>query len=190
MRYSTIVTSLFLIAVLTVGVLFGTGVFNVKKIQKYFSGKDIAQNQTASFQNVTVAPEQKAYQAALARALEWNADAALAFIDSGVKEKSETSSPVWKFTFAPKNNDAREGFVVVVEGEKVIRVEEVEHSGSGVELPDDIISQEEAIARVKKMAGYENEPILGVEAVYGAGNKVWYWGVKTGKGTVSVEAKK
>lgn len=190
MRYPIVITSFFIIIILIIGALFATGVFNAKKIQQYFSGKDVIENQSASSQGVVITPEQKAYQVALARAREWNADAALAFIDSSAKDKIETSSPVWEFTFAPKNNDTQKGFVVVIEGEKIIRVEEIQHSGSGADLPDNIISQEEAIARVKQMAGYENEPVLGVEAVYGAGNKVWYWGVKTGKGTASVEAKK
>jgi len=60
----------------------------------------------------------------------------------------------------------------------------------GANLPEDVLPPGDAIARVRKIPGYENETIFSAEAVYGSGGEIWYWGVKTSKGVVTVKAQK
>lgn len=180
----------FIVVILAIGVLFGAGFLNAPKMTSLFK-KDRAVydsyeltvdkgNNMISFRD--------AYDIALRKAQEWQPDAMLSFIDT-VSLDNNGNPKIWKLTFVSKNVFEK-GFVVEVRNGAVTNSKEIEYNGTGAQLPESIISQQEAIEGVKKIFGYENAEISGVEAVYGKGTGTWYWGVKTSKGTVTVEAKK
>lgn len=130
-----------------------------------------------------VLEERAAYEIALLRARKWNENAVLAHIASAVDPEES------RYTFISESAHGR-GFVVAVQGNKIITADETEYAGtSGAPFPSSAISQEKAAERVRNMPGYEDAEILGVEAVYGKIGEVWYFGVQTDKGTVSVEAR-
>jgi hypothetical protein len=86
-------------------------------------------------------------------------------------------------------NVKNKGFEVKISEKQIVSAMEIDYSGKGQEFPDSTkISQEQAVAIVKNMPGYKDAEILGVDAVFGKGTGRWYWGVRTSKGTVSVEA--
>jgi uncharacterized protein YxeA len=141
------------------------------------------QELTVQKENKSVFKSEGPYELARKEAVKWQVDAEVAFMEGG-KELSDE----WRFIFASKQVKGK-GFEVRVSGQDVL-TKEIDYSGSGEVLPEDIISQDEAVRRVKEMPAYKDAEIIGVEAVYGKGDKVWYWGVRTNKGTVSVEAGK
>ena len=57
-------------------------------------------------------------------------------------------------------------------------------------IPQNIISPEEAVVKALRVEGYETERVLVFEAVRGEEDDMWYWGVKTPRGTVTVKAGK
>jgi len=71
-----------------------------------------------------------------------------------------------------------------------IKVTMPEEWQGGANLPQGIISLEDAIAAAQRIEGYDNEPIISVEAAYGANGKIWYWGIKTPKGTITLKAER
>lgn len=189
-RKLLIIIIVFIVAILATGVLFGAGFFNASKITSLFKKDKTVYDsyELTADQGNNAISTRDAYDIALEKAKEWQTDAALSFIDAVLLD-SNGNPKTWKLTFVSKNISGK-GFVVEVENGVITNSKEIEYSGTGSELPTNIISQQEAIEKVKKMSGYEDTEILGVEAVYGKGTEIWYWGVKTSKGTVSVEAKK
>lgn len=121
------------------------------------------------------------YELARKASVVWQADAVVAFMEGG-KDLSEN----WRFIFISELVKGK-GLEVKVAGSEVVS-KEVDYAGTAEKLPEGIISQDEAVRRVKAMPAYKDAEVLGVEAVYGKGDKVWYWGVKTSIGVVSVEA--
>lgn len=186
-RKLLIIIVIFIVILVITGVLIGAGFLNLSKIKKIFTGdkKDIEISQVNS--NINTISNRNAYDIALEKAKQWQSDAALSFIDT-VSLDHNGNPKTWKLTFVSKNMPEK-GFLVELDNGAVINSKEIEYSGIGAELPTNIISQQQAIEKVKKMSGYGDANILGVEAVYGQGTEIWYWGVKTDKGTVSVQAK-
>lgn len=129
-----------------------------------------------------------AYDIALSEAKKWHPDAALASLTSS-EETAVGRADHWKLIFTSQLAK-KKGLLVLVADKMVVSTQEVPYVGFAADFPTDIISEEEAIARVHQMKGYENEKILGIETVYGPAEKAWYWGVRTAKGVVTVEAKK
>lgn len=78
--------------------------------------------------------------------------------------------------------------IVYIDGN--IETEEMVFTGEGATLPVNGKTESEAIAEVRAMPGRENVEILSVEARFDSVNKVWYWGVRTDKGTISVKMEK
>ncbi len=122
-----------------------------------------------------------AYETAIFRARKWSDDA----VPSYFELKNSDAS---RFIFVSEKKNGI-GFAVEVFGDDVTEAEEISYNGLGAIIPETIITSDEAIERVKNTAGYEDALIEDVEAVYGREGKVWYWGVKTDKGTVSVETR-
>ncbi len=132
---------------------------------------------------------QTAVDMALVKAREWQADAVLSYMNSDEVNGSGTAS-TWRLIFISQSIKDK-GYEIKIYNRQVISAEEISYVGNGEEFPaETIITEERAVEMVKKMPGYENAEILGVDAVYGQGTKTWYWGVKTDKGVVSIEAKK
>lgn len=137
-------------------------------------------NQSSLNQERPLEAHISAYAIALARAREWKNDAAPSYF-----ELQDANAA--RFIFV--SGEEGVGFAVEVVSDAVTSAQEISYTGFGAEIPEETITPEEAIKRVQNMAGYESALIEGVEAVYGREGQVWYWGVKTDKGTVSVEAR-
>ncbi|OGM93734.1 hypothetical protein A2524_01365 [Candidatus Wolfebacteria bacterium RIFOXYD12_FULL_48_21] len=128
-----------------------------------------------------------AYDIALLRAREWQPDVLMDRINSGDIGDTDKSK-AWKVVFVSKDVIGK-GFVVEVVDREVTSAMEIPYVGTGADYPVETISQEEAIRRFRQTPWNEQVPILSVEAVYGPAGQVWYWGIKTAKGIVSVQAK-
>jgi hypothetical protein len=126
---------------------------------------------------------------ALAEARKWQADAELSYVLSADASQLKGRSNNWQIIFvSPSIKD--KGCLVKIADAKISETKEISYVGPAAEIPANIISQAEAVAQVKAMPGYANVKILGVDMIYGAAIKTWYWGVKTDKGTVTVIAGK
>jgi hypothetical protein len=125
---------------------------------------------------------------AFASAQIWSSDALLAYMNSGAVEQIGGRAETWEFIFVASSKKGK-GYRVTILGHAITHKEEINYQGQGAPLPPSMLPEEEAIKRVRAMPGFEDVDILGVEAVHGPSGTVWYWGVKTSKGVVSVEAK-
>lgn len=131
-----------------------------------------------------------AYDIALLRAQEWQRDAKLFHINSepgatGVTGRSDD----WDLIYVSEQVKGK-GFHIVISDRAITTAEEIPITAEGGELPENIISSQEAISRMRQIKGYENEQVRSVELVYGPDGEVWYWGIKTARGTVTINAKK
>lgn len=131
-----------------------------------------------------------AFDIALPHARQWQEDAVLSSLGSLEKQMTD-STDRWKLIFTSPHKKGK-GFLIEVNvsDQSISSTQEIPYTGFSAEFPADIISEQEAIQRVHQIKGYEHELILGIEAVYGPAEKAWYWGVRTSKGVVTVEAKK
>jgi len=139
----------------------------------------------------------EAMEAAIARAKEWSKEAKLLkfFSQEGATGNKTGKSELWTFLFTSEEKPGKSLEVEVknsANSPSVQSVKEVQYESSVNAIqeiaPDDIITQEEAVAKVREIPGYENVKILGVEAEYGPLGKIWYWNVKTDKAGVSIHA--
>ncbi|MEK7212797.1 MAG: hypothetical protein AAB686_03920, partial [Patescibacteria group bacterium] len=71
----------------------------------------------------------------------------------------------------------------------VASAQEILYTAAGGDLPDNVISSKEAIAKMRQIPGYENLTVQSVEMIYGPDGSMWYWGIKTDRGTVTIEAR-
>ncbi len=133
--------------------------------------------------------EETAREVAMRAAAAWQADAMLATIQSVDTSDTADRADAWQFTFIASGASGK-GYVVRVADGRVTEAVEIDYVASGSALPSSFLTADEAVAAVRKLPGYEDVDVLGVEAVYGASNAIWYWGVKTSRGTVSIEATK
>jgi hypothetical protein len=142
-----------------------------------------------------VKPEQKitavdAYVLALAKAKEWDSDAQLSKVNSVAGNTSvQGRADSWELLYTAENKKGL-AYRVNITDKSITDSGEVPFYGAGGELPQSLLTSEEAIGRVRQIAGYENELIISVEMIYDAPAKLWFWGVKTGKGVVSIKANK
>ncbi|MEK7657881.1 MAG: hypothetical protein AAB366_01660 [Patescibacteria group bacterium] len=163
------------IAAAVLSVLIFTGVLNPAKIKKLFMIEPDSHLMT----------NRNAYDIALLEAQKWQPDAKLAFMDSGsISERGRSNT--WKAIFISSKVKAK-GFSIEIEDYKIILLAEIIYNGVGADFPTNIISSEDAIKMVRATKGYEDAEIYGAEVIY-MGN-LWYWGVKTSKGVVSVKGK-
>lgn len=168
------------IMIATVAALFAAGVIK-------FPGGGVsppAANESAQHE-VNFVLDRSTYGAALARAQTWHKDAKLARTNF-VSEYADGAQS-WEFVFVSISAKGK-GFRVLVSGATATSAGEIGFTALGGDLPQNIISAVEAVARARSIKGYENVQILGVEMIYGPDGKQWYWGVKTAKGTVTVRA--
>ena len=131
---------------------------------------------------------QDAYFMALQKAKEWQADAVLVYLSSGELSKNNGADS-WNLIFVSPQVKQK-GFAVKIAQKQIISSNEIDYQSQGEIVPLSFaVTPEQAVAKVKAMPDYQGVQILSVDAVYGKGTKTWYWGVKTSKGTVSVEAR-
>lgn len=179
-RYLTIAISVVIVILIVLAIVVAVGVFKLPK-----SGKNVNQELVnAPVVSHYAEPARSTYEIGLQKAREWQHDAVLARI---VSPEGDTSGE-WKAIFISPQVQNK-GYVVAVQANALSSAEEIDFVGTGAELPENIITADQAVQQVKGMKGFEDAEVFGVEAVYGADEKLWYWGVKTDKGTVSVEAK-
>lgn len=167
----------FIGAIAVLSILVGFGVLDLPAFLK--RKIEVADTKPAS---------RTAFDIALAHAKAWQPDALLAFMNSDAAEQGGVMH-AWKIGFVSQSRPDVAYIVHVREG-RIEGTTEVAYRGAGAEFPNDITSEEDAIREMRALAGYEDAPVLGVEAVYGPSGKVWYWGIRTPKGVVSVETRK
>lgn len=164
-------------------ILAGTGLINFYGIKKSFSPKTSEIQKDAD----NFIEGNDANDIALKKAQEWQSDAELSYISSdNLSENSRGDN--WTLIYVSVSKPGL-GYEISVVNRVVVSWKEIEYSGRGAELPEEGISQRQAVQTVKNMDAYKDAEIYGVEAIYGPAGKVWYWGVKTSKGTVSIRAK-
>ena len=129
-----------------------------------------------------------AYQSAIDKAKAWHDDALLSYMRSSFTVGDRGRSDDWILIFVSAQAPKR-GYKIHVVDYKVIDAQEIAYSGQGGEFPQTILTPEVAVARAHAIAGFGDVTVNGVEAVYGPAKHVWYWGLNTPKGTVTVEAK-
>lgn len=171
--------ALVIIAAVLFLVLWTAGVFRS-------SEREVQRGDTGGV-NITSAFD--AHDAALEVARGWHTDAVLSTFTSNTAKDGEPID-TWQFIFISPSAPRR-GFIVDVAIDKVVGSREVDYVGVGAAFPpaDSIISQGEAIRRIHALPGYEDQPVLGIEAVYDSAGHEWFWAARTPKGVVSIEAK-
>lgn len=117
-----------------------------------------------------------AYDTALTRAQQWEADAVLIKMES-----ADSTGNDWNFTFVSPTNKGK-GFVVTVDGSSVANAEEVPFAGTGNPLPTNIVSPDAALAEVRAMSGNGNTTINAMTMIYNTGAHQWYWGLQLSTG--------
>lgn len=181
-RYLTIGIGVVVVLVVILGLLASTGRLRLPRVGGPAEPPPPPDAHLLSTRN--------AYDIALLRAQEWQPDATLARTKSapgktGVSGRSDD----WDLLFVSASAKGK-GFHIVIQDRVITIAEEVPFTSEGGNLPENIISSQEAIARMRQIKGYENEPVLAVEMVYGPDGSEWYWGIKTPRGTVTINAKK
>jgi hypothetical protein len=120
----------------------------------------------------------------------WKSDAVLSGISSAANGAGESGrSDDWDLLFVSPATTGR-GYRVTIRSREIAGSEEISFVGAGATPPANIASSQEAIDQLHGIPGYENEPVLGVEVLYGPDGNQWYWGVKTARGVVTVKATK
>lgn len=174
--------------IVLIAVLFISGILDFSSVKKFFAekfrGEEIVIEPDAHLMN-----NRNAYDIALLKAREWQADAELSRINSLSGETGPNGrSDNWDLLFVSKNLKGK-GYHIVIRNREISLAEEIQFVGVGGELPENIISSKEAISRAHQVPGYENAEIISVEMIYGPDGKQWYWGVKTLKGTMRINAR-
>ncbi len=179
-----------IIVLVAVAVLAATGIISMPGFKKFLDkDKSIEAENLSSISENNKKPKPlnlEFYKVARARAIEWKEDAVLASLDTDYLENKEALRK-WKLTFVSKNYS--KGLLVYMSDNTMLSTQEIPYYESGAELSSEIITPEEAARRVREMPGYGDVPISKVNAIYGSGTEVWYWGVHTLKGVVSVKAR-
>jgi hypothetical protein len=124
-----------------------------------------------------------AYDLALARAKQWESDAAPMEVNL-----NDVSGGAWTFIFVSQKNKGK-GFQVAVNGQAIASANEIVFQGSGTPLPANIISPDDAMAKVRSIPGFANATFVNLQMIYNVSAKQWYWGVKTATGaTLTIKA--
>lgn len=131
------------------------------------------------------AAQEKAYT----RARVWHGDAELSQVTTLESGNAQADARAWRFIFVSSSR-AGVGFVIDVRAESMSDGEEVAYTATGAPMPAHGKTKDEAIAEVRTLPGYANVRVSGVEAFYAESDHMWYWGVITDKGTVSIRMAK
>ena len=178
----TILLTAIILIIVIVGILAGFGVLNIPGFKTFF-GEKISET------DFYLMESRDAYDLALLKARAWQPDASLARITSLVDETGPNGrSDNWDLKFVSKNLKGK-GYHIIIRNKEISFAEEINFFGVGAGLPENVISAKEAISRIHQIKGYENEEIISVEMVYGPDGKQWYWGIKTSKGVITINAK-
>ena len=129
-----------------------------------------------------------AYDTALAvaqkEAKEWQSNALVASFEPRETTNERGDALAWRFIFTSASKEGT-GYIVEVKDGVVLSKAEAIVNARGVRMPGDAKTIDEAIAEVRAMPGRADAHIEGVEALAGE-DGVWYWGVQTDKGTISI----
>lgn len=131
---------------------------------------------------------QDAFSMAQDRALDWHADAVLAYSATAAgKTDAAGRSDSWELIFTSPSVVGK-GLRVLIQDRRIATTEEIQYSRKGSAIPENLIPSDQAADYVRTMKGYENEQILSVELLYESKVNTWFWGVKTSKGVVAIKA--
>lgn len=112
------------------------------------------------------------YDVALPRAKEWDANPLLVSI-SPFSDSDTARGYRVRFSSDTKQHI---GYEVVVKNGEVVRSGEIPLYEQG-SIPPELISEEEAVAKLHAIPGYEHEEIISISLVYEA--RTWFWAIKT-----------
>src|SRR3989344_1133807 len=170
--------------IILTAVLFISGILDFAGVKKFFGVNEIVIDPDAHLMS-----NRNAYDIGLLKAREWQKDAELAKIDSLVGETGPNGrADNWDLLFVSKSLKDK-GYHIIIRNREISLTEEILFTGVGGELPESIISSKEAISRARQIKGYEDAEIISVEMIYGPDGKQWYWGVKTSKGVITINAR-
>lgn len=146
-------------------------------------------NAPAVNDTVGTIPMEVAREKAYTRARAWHGDAELSQVTTLESGNAQADARAWRFIFVSPSR-AGTGFVIDVRADSVSAGEEVAYAGTGAPMLANGKTKDEAIAEVRALPGYANVRVSGVEATYGENDRVWYWGVITDRGTISIRMAK
>lgn len=171
-----LVAIVFLGAIVLVGIRYATPLF--KKVDD--TKEEVAVPPITSRDARTLADE---------AAHMWEKDAVISRIQpvQGGTERGEAS--LWRAVYISATRKGK-GYVVEVRKGEVTKREEVAYTQGGAEFPQNSKNESEAIEEMRKLSGFGDVSIHGVEALYNSEDHAWYWGVVTAKGTVSIRMEK
>lgn len=173
------IKALILFIVVFLATLWMAGVFRV-------SEREIKRGDTGG---ANIGSAVSAHDVAARVAMAWHADAVLSTFTSNTAKNNEPIND-WQFIFISASSP-RKGFIVDIAGDRVAGSREVDYVGTGAPFSEkNMISQGEAIRRIHALPGYENETVIGIEAVYDSAGHEWFWAARTSRGVVSVSASK
>ena len=170
--------------IVLIAVLFISGILDFAGVKNFFGVNEIVIDPDAHLMS-----NRNAYDITLLKAREWQKDAELSRIISLAGETGPNGrADNWDLLFVSKSLKDK-GYHIIIRNREISLTEEIPFIGTGGELPENIISSKEAVNRAHQVPGYENEEIISVEMIYGPDGKQWYWGVKTSKGVIRINAR-
>jgi hypothetical protein len=176
-----VILGIIILAILALVFFVVSGLWKTSKITNVF-------NKNVQTIESGFVDSRNAYDLAVNRAKDWKPDAVLSNLESGSVDFGGRSNN-WTFIFASGSTKGL-GFEIKVENEKIVGAKEIPYVSQGTALPSNLISADEAIQIAKSMPGNDKIEVTGVEAIYSPEGNIWYWGVKTVKGVITVKAVK
>jgi hypothetical protein len=173
-----LVIIIILLAVFGTLKFFNKPVFQINQLPKL-----IAQES----QEINLMEGKTAIELGLAAARQWHSDAELSYVLSADAGQLTGRSNNWQLIYISPSNKEK-GFKVLITDAKISATQEISYVGSAAEFNPDIISQTEALARLRVMPGMANAKIFKTGMIYDAATKSWFWGFETDKATVTVKA--
>lgn len=121
-------------------------------------------------------------------ALQWHQDAEISQFSPVGKGNENGEAESWRFVFVSPTRTGK-GYAVNINGSSITS-EEFAYEAIGAPMPENAKTPEEAVREIRLSQERSEATIYGVEAVYNAYDRVWYWGIMTDKGVISVKMEK
>lgn len=121
-------------------------------------------------------------------ALQWRQDAELSQFSPLGKGNESGEAESWRFVFVSPTRTGK-GYAVNINGSSITS-EEFAYEATGAPMPENAKTPEEAVREIRLSQERSEATVYGVEAVYNTQDRVWYWGVMTDKGVISVKMEK
>jgi len=140
-------------------------------------------------QEINLMEGKSAIELGLEATRQWHPDAELSYVLSADAGQLTGRSNNWQLIYISPSNKEK-GFKVIITDAKISATQEISYVGSAAEFNPNIISQTEALSRLRAMPGMASAKILKTGMIYDTATKSWFWGFETDKATVTVKAEK